>query len=262
MKPYALFFDIDGTLVSLATHRIPQSTIDALTEARRRGARIFIATGRHRRTSDNLGAIAPLIDGYITLNGACCIVGEEVVSQTAIRQEEVSRIIAECDQRDYACVVVGERDIAVHNPKPQVYDIFVGQLGIRCLDKPLTAAEILRTQPILQLTPFLPAEQEVRLMQRLPGCVSGRWHPAFTDITALGADKGAGLASIVRHLGLAPARTIAFGDGGNDLTLLRRATIGVAMGNAVLALKAAADYVTTDIDDDGISHALRHLGVI
>ena len=42
----ALFFDIDGTLVSFETHRIPSSTIEALEAARAKGLKIFIATGR------------------------------------------------------------------------------------------------------------------------------------------------------------------------------------------------------------------------
>jgi HAD superfamily hydrolase (TIGR01484 family) len=42
----ALFFDIDGTLVSFNTHRIPQSTIEALEAAHAKGIKIFIATGR------------------------------------------------------------------------------------------------------------------------------------------------------------------------------------------------------------------------
>lgn len=55
---------------------------------------------------------------------------------------------------------------------------------------------------------------------------------------------------------------MAFGDGGNDLDMLMHAKIGVAMGNAVDAVKAAADYVTTDVDHDGIWNALVHFGLV
>ena len=55
---------------------------------------------------------------------------------------------------------------------------------------------------------------------------------------------------------------MAFGDGGNDIEMLRYAGIGVAMGNADDAVKAAADYVTTSVDDDGIMNALKHFGLI
>ena len=55
---------------------------------------------------------------------------------------------------------------------------------------------------------------------------------------------------------------MAFGDGGNDIEMLRYAGTGVAMGNADDAVKAAADYVTTSVDDDGIMNALKHFGLI
>ena len=64
------------------------------------------------------------------------------------------------------------------------------------------------------------------------------------------------------HEGLNPQQTIAFGDGGNDTTMIREAGIGVAMGNAIDELKEMADYVTTSVDDDGILNALKHFGLI
>ena len=92
----------------------------------------------------------------------------------------------------------------------------------------------------------------------MPHCVSGRWHPEFTDITAREADKGKGIQAIARYKGFDPARTIAFGDGGNDLSMILQAGIGVAMGNATPQLKQHADYITTSVDDDGILNALKH----
>lgn len=80
---YALFFDIDGTLVSLNTHKIPPSTIFALTRAKANGHKIFIATGRPIQILTNIGAIEHLVDGYITTNGAYCFIGDVL----AITQE-------------------------------------------------------------------------------------------------------------------------------------------------------------------------------
>lgn len=65
----ALFFDIDGTLVSFKTHQIPVSTIEALEAAKAKGIQIFISTGRPRVIINNLAALQErkLIDGYITI---------------------------------------------------------------------------------------------------------------------------------------------------------------------------------------------------
>ena len=70
----ALFFDIDGTLVSFNTHKIAQSTIDGLNIAKERGIKIFISTGRPLSFITNLGEIEHLIDGYITTNGKVCYI--------------------------------------------------------------------------------------------------------------------------------------------------------------------------------------------
>ncbi len=77
----ALFFDIDGTLVSFETHRIPPSTIEALEAAHAKGLKIFIATGRPKAIINNLSELQDrnLVDGYITMNGAYCFVGEQVI---------------------------------------------------------------------------------------------------------------------------------------------------------------------------------------
>lgn len=55
---------------------------------------------------------------------------------------------------------------------------------------------------------------------------------------------------------------MAFGDGGNDLSIVKAAGIGVAMGNANEILKTSADYITTSVDDNGIYNALKVYNVI
>ena len=55
---------------------------------------------------------------------------------------------------------------------------------------------------------------------------------------------------------------MAFGDGGNDITIIQQAGIGVAMGNAVPELKQVADYITTSVDEHGVREALIHYGII
>ena len=95
MEQYALFFDIDGTLVSFRTHRIPDSTIQALTSARQAGHRIFIATGRPPLIITNLGAIEHLIDGYVTINGALCFVGDKVLKCKEIANETARFVVSD-----------------------------------------------------------------------------------------------------------------------------------------------------------------------
>ena len=258
---YALFFDIDGTLVSFKTHEIPPSTILALTQAKANGSRVYRATGRPPIIITNLGAIEHLIDGYITTNGALCFVGDELVSCQPIDKNDVMTCVEDSKAKGYSVIIVGRKDVAVLDPNGDVDRIFRQMLAVKNLDK-ASPLDVVLEQDILQLTPFFPADYEPELMARMPNCVSGRWHPEFTDITANGADKGKGILAIARQEGFDPSRTIAFGDGGNDTSMILQAGIGIAMGNAIDELKQQADYVTTSVDDDGILNALRHYEVI
>ena len=257
----ALFFDIDGTLVSFKTHEIPASTVFALTQAKANGHKVFISTGRPPLIITNLGAIEHLIDGYVTINGALCFVGNEVVQCKDIPKEAVMTVVEDAQEKNYGLIVVGERDVAVLDPHGEVDRIFRGEIAVENLNlaKPL---DVVLRQRILQLTPFFPEEYEGDLMERIPSCTSGRWHPAFTDITAKGADKGEGILALAAHLGLNPQYTMAFGDGGNDISMIKAAGIGIAMGNALESLKREADYTTTGVDDDGVMNALRHFSLI
>lgn len=85
---------------------------------------------------------------------------------------------------------------------------------------------------------------------------------AFADIIARGNSKSKGIDHVLEYYGIALKDTMAFGDGGNDIPMLGHAGIGVAMGNASDEVKAAADYVTTSVDEDGIMNALKHFGVL
>ena len=81
----ALFFDIDGTLIDINTHRIPESTTQALRQAKARGNKIFIATGRSHTIVELPGLPKEVVDGYVTLNGAICLVDDVPVTKWALR---------------------------------------------------------------------------------------------------------------------------------------------------------------------------------
>ena len=117
-------------------------------------------------------------------------------------------------------------------------------------------------RPVLQLTPFFSTEDEELIMPAMKHCISARWNPLFTDITLQGADKGSALLKMAAYIGIEPSECIAFGDGGNDMSILRAAGIGVAMGNANEDVQAVADYVTTSVDEDGIRNAFIHFNII
>lgn len=258
----AIFLDIDGTLVSFQTHAIPDSAVRAIAAAREHGSKIFIATGRPRILINNLGALQErgLIDGYVTMNGGYCFVGNEVIYKSAIPADEAHTLLDYCTARAIPCVVVGEHDICVCHVDQRVRSIFYDYLHAAPIPE-VTPDEALRGREVFQLTPFIVAEEEAELRPHLPHCEIGRWHPAFVDVTALGNTKQRGIDQVCRHFGIDVADTMAIGDGGNDIPMLRHAGIGVAMGNANDTVRATADYVTDTVDNDGLAKALQHFAL-
>ena len=71
-----------------------------------------------------------------------------------------------------------------------------------------------------------------------------------------------GIEKMLEHFSLVPREIAAFGDGENDLEMLRRAGIGVAMGGSPPAVQAAADFVTDSVEQDGIAKALARLEIL
>ncbi len=254
-----LFFDIDGTLVSFKTHKIPQSAVDAITEAKANGLKVYISTGRPLLFINNLSQIEHLIDGYITTTGALCVVGQTCFNCHKISNESVRKIIDGANRFHKAAVVVGTDHIGVLNDSDELVEQFRKGLN---LDFDFAPMSIVMQEPILQISVFFNAEEEKAVMDGITDCVSSRWHPAFTDITNVCADKGKALLAMAKHEHMRIDETMAFGDGGNDISIIKQAGIGVAMGNASDEVKASADYVTTSVDDDGVKNALAHFGVI
>lgn len=257
----ALFFDIDGTLVSFNTHKVAQSTIEGLNIAKERGIKIFISTGRPLSFINNLEDIEHLIDGYITTNGSYNFMGKSVISMHSIPKEEVLTLVDYLNKHEYPAILVGTDNTAVINHKPIVDRIVIDTLNITNIDYSITAETVLQ-QDILQITPFITQEQQDIIMPQIPHCASERWHPEFIDTVNKQASKGKALSDIVAYNDLLISETMAFGDGGNDISMLLKAGVGVAMGNANDNVKAMANYVTSSADDGGIYKALKHFEVI
>ncbi|MDR1116184.1 MAG: Cof-type HAD-IIB family hydrolase [Tannerella sp.] len=254
----AIFLDIDGTMVSFKTHRVPENTKAVLREARSKGVKIFVATGRHRSDINNLDDLE--FDGYITLNGGYCFVGDEVIFKKHIPREDVAAFIRYGEEVEPVPCFFVEAD-RVSADMENEYMANMMKL-VKFEPRPIVPAREFINREVFQLTAFFPPEREDKIMKHLPGCTATRWYPTFTDIVARGIDKSAGMERTGAYFGLNTGEMMAIGDGGNDISMIKYAGTGVAMGNSNEDVKLAADYVTASVDDDGVGNALRHFGVV
>ncbi|MCM1108132.1 MAG: Cof-type HAD-IIB family hydrolase [Clostridium sp.] len=258
-----VFFDIDGTLVSFNTHCVPESTLRDVAALRRKGIKVYIATGRPAAFVDNLGELE--YDGMITVTGAHCFTAEgRVIAHTPVPEADVRRVVKHVESEPTGAYPV----IFVCPGKEAFINCLTDDVREVCsqLNLPLPpvrpAAEALGSE-VLQMISFFREEREADYMNRLmPGCTSMRWHPYFTDVIASGVSKQAGIDAVLAYEGIAVEDTMAFGDGGNDISMLSHVGIGVAMGNALPEVRQAADYVTDTVDNAGISKALRHFDLL
>ena len=258
----AIFFDVDGTLISFTTHKMPESTKKALLALKEKGIKLFVATGRPKIHIEKVQELVEFpFDGYVSTNGQFCYDDKNnVIHQRFIDKDSVKTILNYLKDRDLACHVITENEVFVTKYNDRVYDLFelVGyeeKLNAKpeeyCFDK-----------DVFQLCPYISKEEEIELMKHVENCDNFRWCDLFVDVIPKNGGKSVGIKKICEYYGIKPEETMAFGDGDNDIDMLKLANIGVAMGNAGDDVKENADYVTTHVDEDGIFDALKYFNLL
>ena len=258
----AVFFDIDGTLVSFNTHRVSDATVEALAELRRRGVKVILATGRLLNQTEVVSRIR--FDAYITLNGCCCLAedGTTVISKATIPQSDLEAIVdfLEENNHPFPCSFMDEVGSTINYVDDRVQTVWDNiALPAPRVEDPRQTIK----RNIYQANIYVDEVDEGPIVERyLQHCESTRWHPLFADVNLRGVSKQQGVDTMLAYFGISREEAMAFGDGGNDVSMLGHVGWGVAMGNAVDTAKHAAVYVTDTVDNEGICKALQHFGLI
>lgn len=253
----AAFFDIDGTLFSHRTQRVPESTIRALECLKDKGILCVIATGRHISELFEMDFLKYGFDAYLTLNGQICLNHE--LSTLFGSPMEGGNLAGMLD------IFEGGKVPAILISKDRMYVNFVDD-AVRMAHKDIhTSIPVIGKyagEPIYMGVIYCTKEQEAPYIEKVPGCNITRWSRHGLDIIPGNGDKVEGIRQYMALTGIEREEIITFGDGENDIGMLHYAGIGVALGNAGDDVKAAADYVTADIDDDGVWKALERFHIL
>lgn len=262
--------DLDGTLLD-SRKRVSQRNLDALEKARRMGVLIVPVTGRPAQGLPQAVLDLPGLRYAVTSNGATIrdLQENRYLLEKHLTPADCLRVLEACADFDMIREVFREgvgyltqwdRDIlwARYEGTPMMEYV----LGTRRV-LPGSLEEFLREddRPLEELF-FLTDSPEVKesLRQRLSALPDISFaDPAPKDLEVMvgGINKGEALLYLLNLLGIEPQETLAIGDGGSDLPLLKAAGIGVAMDNALPFVKEAADWVTASCDADGVALALE-----
>ncbi|MEA4897849.1 MAG: Cof-type HAD-IIB family hydrolase [Christensenellaceae bacterium] len=257
----AVFFDVDGTLMSHAQGCVPDGARRAVARLRARGIKAFVATGRFKGELEELHFLDGMgFDGYVGSNGQYCWDLGGVFFARPLDDGDVQTVLKLSASVPFACGAVCESGLFINRVDD---DVLRAQAGISTAIPPVRdLAELAAREPFYQMIAFKPAPFDRELVRALSNTDTARWHARAFDLLPRGGGKHKGARVLLERHGIRPDEALAIGDGENDLSLFRFAGASVAMGNAADAVKASATYVTSSVDEDGIERALRHFGLI
>lgn len=260
MSRKALFFDIDGTLLSEKTGQVPQSTTEALQKARALGHLVFVNTGR---TYGELRDILPLVeaDGWLCGCGTYLLVDGQVSYHRMMPREQVERICQAalaCDVdlflegRD-GCTVLSEESrfpVGRRMRRSSIGELFIRQEG------EATVAE--------KFCVIGDGKSRLKEFFRQAGpeiTVIDRGHDFYECVPA-GHSKATAIDRVLEQYGLELSDAYVFGDSSNDLSMFEHVPNAVLMGNHDPVLEPYASFVTKEVEADGVRYAMEELGLI
>ena len=262
--------DLDGTLLDSGKN-LSVANRDALVAAAERGIHIVPTTGRFFGGMPESVRELPFVRYAITVNGAqvydretdTAIVREELPLGTALavmRYLDGFDVIYDCYQDNWGRMTASMQERAADYAPDAHYLKMIRELRKPYPDLKAHLEELGRdVQKIMLFARDVAVRERIAggLKEHFPELAvsASTWNNL--ELNSANAHKGLALKRFAEHLGLGLENCMAFGDGANDLTMVRMAGVGVAMSNACPEVLAAADRVTLSNDEDGVAAVLR-----
>lgn len=273
-----IFIDVDGTLLDYSNN-LPDSATKAIRQARQNGHKVYICTGRSKaEVYPNLWEIG--LDGMIGGNGSYVEDHDTVVMHQLISAQDAKHIVDWLKERGLEFYLESNNGLfASENfetrgqPVIQEYSKRKGkahsdQLTVReAFPEMIFGGELYRDD--LNKVSFILNSYQDHLdsIEEFPNLKAGTWGGAgeialFGDLGVKDITKAHAIDVLLEYLGADIKDTYAFGDAKIDIPMLEYCHVGVAMNSGGDEIKAMADYVTDDVDKDGLYNAFVHFGLI
>lgn len=260
-----LVFDIDGTLVPRGSTKIEQSAKDAINKCRKNGLKVLVATGRCYYFVQDDVIEHFNSDYYVTINGQCLInKNKEITKKYTIKEEYMDKLTELCIKHDVAIGYKFDEAIVTYNDYYNYVQTYVGGIEYPEILFDGSATKDYHLTHGLPMGAFLIADEDQldKVQNAMPELDWVRAYARARETFSKNINKASTIEHVLEDLGLTWDNVMAFGDADNDMEMIAKAKIGVAMGNGSDKVKANADYVTTDCDDNGVYNALKHYKLI
>lgn len=269
-SPHAVFVDIDGTLCD-SRQRIPQSAIDALSEVRSKGHRLFACTGR------SAPEVYPRFwdigfEGLVGGAGGYARVGNRVLVDERTPREHVEVLTALWEELDAFYIWQGPDQMG---PSDGYLDFFVPRAGKYPEDWIEYAQSItpfivdIGSGTFTKVTAYVPPEKAS--LERVTAALPAGYRAIIGSVGAAGyipfevvperLSKAVGISAVCEHVGIPLSRTVALGDSNNDVEAVASAATGISIGNGCEALVEVADIVAPSVGEGGLAWALGAAGL-
>lgn len=275
-----IFLDVDGTLINYEA-KMPASAGKAVDLARANGHKVYICTGCSK--AEILQRNLCDLDGMIGGNGAYVEDHGEVIMHQGLSKEDIKHIVDWCNARQLGFYLEANSGMYCNDymltqgPKTMV-KYALGK-GADLKSAELNASAFVNGFIHLQgddlyrddvnKVSFILSSYQDHLDSKIefPSLIANTWGgkgevALFGDLGPKGITKRHAIEVLLKHLNAEPKDTIAFGDAKIDLSMFECCAFNVAMGNGGPEIKEAADYITADVDDDGLYKAFEYLKLI
>lgn len=268
--PYKMIaLDLDGTLTNHDKVVTPL-TRAALLKAQENGAAIVLASGR---PTYGIEPVADCLEldrrgGFIlSYNGGKIVdwQSREELYSKSLPQDVIPVLHSYARAHGYALLGYVGNEIVTESPfdKYVAEESRINKMAVRHVDNLPASLEPHPTKLLMTGDPARMIEAEEELSRLVGNRMDVfRSAPFFVELVPQGIDKAQSLLRLLSRLNLSPQDLMAFGDGYNDLSMLKLAAMGVAMENAAPEVRAEADFVTLSNEHDGVAHALKRWNMI
>lgn len=275
-----IFLDVDGTLIDYEA-KLPASAAQAVNQARANGHKVYICTGCSKAEIEQRNLCE--LDGMIGGNGAYVEDHGHVVMHQGLSKEDVKHIVDWCNERHLGFYLEANSGMYCNDymleQGPETMVKYAQGKGADLTKAKESSkkfmdgfihlqGEDLYRDDVNKISFILSCYQDhLDSQKEFPHLIANTWGgkgevALYGDLGPTGITKRHAIEVLLDYLGVDQKDTISFGDAKIDLSMFECCDYNVAMRNGGEEIKAAADYITTDVNDDGLYNAFRYLKLI